>query len=199
METVYLICAILGGTLMLCQFVLTLIGLGGHHDFGGDHNDGIDAAHHDISHHHHEPGHSDESSWFFKLLTFRTIVAALLFFGLAGLAASARTPEAPLLPLSIALAAGGAAMAVVAWVMQSLAKLQSDGSVRIERALGAPATVYLTIPAQNSGAGKVHVKVQNRLMEYQAITSQHQELPTGANVVVVAVVSPSTLEVAQAD
>src|SRR5207302_3380790 len=119
--------------------------------------------------------------------------------GLAGLAASARTPEAPLLPLSIALAAGGAAMAVVAWVMQSLAKLQSDGSVRIERALGAPATVYLTIPARNSGAGKVHVKVQNRLMEYQAITSQHQELPTGANVVVVAVVSPSTLEVAQAD
>ena len=90
-------------------------------------------------------------------------------------------------------------LAVVAWVMQSLAKLQSDGSVRIERALGAPATVYLTIPAQNSGAGKVHVKVQNRLMEYQAITSQHQELPTGANVVVVAVVSPSTLEVAQAN
>src|SRR5438270_10932131 len=199
METVYLICAILGGTLMLCQFVLTLVGLGGHHDLGGDHtSDGGDVQH-DLGHYHHEPGHHEESSWFFKLLTFRTIVAALLFFGLAGLAASARVTQGPLLPLAMAVAAGGAAMAVVAWVMQTLAKLQTDGSVRIERAVGAPATVYLTLPAQNSGAGKVHVKVQNRLMEYQAITSQHQELPTGANVVVVAVVSPSTLEVAQAN
>jgi hypothetical protein len=82
--------------------------------------------------------------------------------------------------------------------MQSLAKLHSDGTVRIERALGAPATVYLTIPGQKSGAGKVQVKVQNRLVEYQAITSQQQELSTGANVVVVAVVNPGTVEVAQA-
>ena len=196
METVYLVCAILGGTLMLCQFVLTLIGLGGHHEIGGDHDGDAGAPHQDVGH-HHEPGHSDENAWFFKLLTFRTIVAAVLFFGLAGLGASARIAEPPLLPLLIAVAAGGAAMVVVAWVMQALAKLQSDGSVRIERAVGAPATVYLTIPAQKGGAGKVQVKVQNRLMEYQAITSQLQELPTGASVVVVGVVSPGTVEVAQ--
>jgi hypothetical protein len=196
METVYLVCAILGGTLMLCQFVLTLLGLGGHHEIGGDHDGGAGAPHQDVGH-HHELGHSDENAWFFKLLTFRTIVAAVLFFGLAGLGASARIVEPPLLPLAIAVAAGGAAMVVVAWVMQALAKLQSDGSVRIERAVGAPATVYLTIPAQKGGAGKVQVKVQNRLMEYQAITSQLQELPTGASVVVVAVVSPGTVEVAQ--
>ena len=88
-------------------------------------------------------------------------------------------------------------MVLVAWVMQTLAKLQTDGSVRIERAVGAPAKVYLTIPAQKGGAGKVHVKVQNRLMEYQAVTSQ-RELPTGANVVVLGVVSPGTVEVAEA-
>ena len=115
METVYLICAILGGTLMLCQFVLTLVGLGGHHDLGGDHtSDGGDVQH-DLGHYHHEPGHHEESSWFFKLLTFRTIVAALLFFGLAGLAASARVTQGPLLPLAIAVAAGGAAVLFLAW------------------------------------------------------------------------------------
>ena len=53
-------------------------------------------------------------------------------------------------------------MAVVAWVMQSLAKLQSDGSVRIERALGAPATVYLTIPAQNSSSAPTYQKRRSR-------------------------------------
>ena len=197
METVYLICAILGGTLMLCQFVLALIGLGGHHDLGGDHADDPGDTQHETGHFHQQPGHHEEGSWFFKLLTFRTIVAALLFFGLAGVAASARVTQGPLLPLAIAVAAGGAAMVTVAWVMQTLAKLQSDGSVRIERAVGAPAKVYLTIPGQRGGAGKVHVKVQNRLMEYQAVTAQ-RELPTGADVVVLGVVSPGTVEVAEA-
>ncbi|HEV3119291.1 MAG TPA: hypothetical protein VGY58_19710 [Gemmataceae bacterium] len=195
METVYLVCAILGGTLMLCQFLLTLVGIGEHHDLGGDHGAGLGDTHHEIGH-HHQPGHDEESAWFVKLLTFRAITAALLFFGLAGLAASARISESALVPLGIAVAAGAAALMAVAWVMQMLAKLQSDGSVRIARAVGAPATVYLTIPAQKNGAGKVHVKVQNRTMEYQAVTSQEQDLPTGAHVVVVAVVNPGMVEVA---
>src|SRR5439155_2838603 len=121
METVYLICAILGGTLMLCQFVLAIIGLGGHHDLGDDHADDAGDTQHETGHFHHQPGHHEEGSWFFKLLTFRTIVAALLFFGLGGLAASARLTQGPLLPLAVATAAGGAAMVLVAWVMQTLA------------------------------------------------------------------------------
>ena len=34
METVYLASAVVGGTLLVCQFVMTLLGLG-HHDIGG--------------------------------------------------------------------------------------------------------------------------------------------------------------------
>ena len=43
--------------------------------------------------------------------------------------------------------------------------------------------------------GKVHINVQNRTLEYHAVTSQEQ-LPTGAKIVVVGIVSADTVEVA---
>ena len=43
METFYTLCAVIGGTVLVCQFLLTLLGLGGGHDGGGDH--GFDAGH----------------------------------------------------------------------------------------------------------------------------------------------------------
>lgn len=195
LETIYLICAALGATVMVCQFALTLIGLGGHHDFGGGDHD----LSHDVGHDaaHHEAGHGHESSWFAGVLTFRTIVAALTFFGLGGLTTSAGNWP-PLITVLAALACGVAAMFLVAWIMQSLAKLQAEGNVRIDRAVGKTGTVYLTVPGQKAGAGKVTLNLQNRTVEYQAVTSLG-ELPTGAKVVVVAVVSPDTVEVAPAN
>lgn len=187
MDTIFLICAAIGGTLLLCQVVLMVLGFGGHHDFGhGDHDLG-----------HHEPGHEAESSWFSNLLTFRTIVAALTFFGLAGLTASAGKAEPPQ-ALLIAVVAGAGALFLVAWLMRSLRNLRSDGTVHVERTVGQSGTVYLTVPGRKAGAGKVTLTLQNRTMEYQAITAD-QELPTGARVVVVSVVGPDTVEVIPAN
>ncbi len=189
----YLVCAALGGTVMVCQFVMTLIGLGGDHDLGGDHGDiGHDVGH-DVAHGHHEVGHEHASSWFVGVLTFRTLVAAITFFGLGGLAASVQDIGEPL-ELLIGLAAGVAALFLVAWMMKSLARLQAEGTVRIDRAVGKIGTVYLPIPGQKAGAGKVHLSLQNRTVEYQAVTSQ-ESLPTGAKVVVVAVTGSDTVEV----
>lgn len=187
MDTIFLVCAAIGGTLLLCQVVLMVLGLGGHNDFGhGAHVLG-----------HHEPGHEAESSWFANLLTFRTIVAALTFFGLAGLTASAGKAEPPQ-ALLIAVAAGAGALFLVAWLMRTLRNLRSDGTVHVERAVGKSGTVYLTVPGRKAGAGKVTLTLQNRTMEYQAITAD-QELPTGAKVVVLSVVSPDTVEVIPAN
>src|SRR5262249_51819558 len=35
LNTIYDVCAVLGGTLLICQFVLSLLGLGQHHEIGG--------------------------------------------------------------------------------------------------------------------------------------------------------------------
>lgn len=222
MTHLFLICAVVGGTVLLCQLVLTLVGLAGHAmdfdasgDFHGDvgtdfHADtagfhGVDAAghdgdataiHHDAAGADTQQGHANghvSSSWLFAMISFRTVVAALTFFGLAGLAAQSAGVSRPTV-LLIALAAGMGAMYGVYWMMQTLARLRAEGTVRIDRAIGREATVYLTIPGQHSGAGKIHINLQNRTMEYRAITSG-DPLPTGAKVVVVNVVASDTLEV----
>jgi hypothetical protein len=199
METVYTICAIVGGALIVCQFLLTLLGLGGHHDVGGHdvggHDfTGHDAAGHDTAtDHSHDGSQHGQSNRLLGVLTFRTVVAGLAFFGLAGLAAS----EADLGPApaaALAVAAGLAALFLVAWLMRTLGRMNVDGTARIERAVGATGTVYLSIPGARAGAGKVHVSVQHRTMEYKAVTARDQ-LPTGAKVVVVSVVAADTVEV----
>lgn len=197
METVYMICAAVGGTLIVCQFLMSLLGMGGDHDAGGHDMGGHDVvAGHDVGG-THEVGHGSEPAWYFSMLTFRTLTAATAFFGLAGLAAS-RAELEPFPALAVSFGAGMAALLVVGWIMRLLVKLNLDGTIRIERSLGARGTVYLPIPAAKAGAGKVLVSVLHRTIEYKAITSQ-QQLPTGAKIVVVGVVGPDTVEVASSN
>lgn len=184
MDTVYLVCALIGGTLLVGQVLLSLFGVGDH---DGD-------VHHDFNV-HHDVSHDHEGAWFVGLLTFRAVVAALTFFGLVGLAATTNFPDQPQgTTLVISLAAGAGALLAVSWLMRMLHRLRAEGTVRIERAVGENGTVYLKIPGQKTGVGKVSLSLQNRTVEYQAVTP-HDELPTGAKVRVVAIVSSDTVEV----
>ena len=198
MQWVYSVAAVLGGTVMLCQFAMTLLGLG--HDTdglgGGGHDLGHDLGHAGSADHHGGDQHAHESTGLFKILTVRTVVAALTFFGLAGLAASSND-VGPAPTFVISLATGGGAMYGVFWMMQAIQRMQSDGTARIERAIGLIGSVYLRIPANNAGTGKVHLNLQSRTMEYQARTTA-EALPTGAKIVVVAVAGPDTVEVRRA-
>jgi hypothetical protein len=184
MDTVFLVCAALGGTLLLCQFLLAVLGLG-HHDIDHDHDFGHD--------HDHAVDHDHESSWYAGLLTIRTVLTALTFFGLGGLVALEANLDSSA-ALGIAVLSGVGVLFLVAWLMKSMHHLKADGTVHIERAVGKTGTIYLSVPANQAGAGKVTVKVQNRTVEYQAITRQ-EALATGTPVQVVAVISPDTVEV----
>jgi hypothetical protein len=199
MESFYIACAAVGGTLILCQFLLGLLGLG-HHELGGDHDMGGDhdvGADHDTGHGegHHEHGHGGGHAWLVGVLTFRTLAAAVTFFGLGGWLAVKQEHFAGPQSLLFAIVAGGAALFAVAWLMRSLSRLQAEGNVHIDRAVGKTGTIYLPVPGNKAGAGKVHLNLQNRTVEYQAVTSENP-LPTGAKVVVVGVVSADTVEVA---
>jgi hypothetical protein len=134
------------------------------------------------------------SNWLFGVITFRTMVAALAFFGLGGLAAEYATWERGSTML-LALACGAAAMFLVHGIMRGLHRLSEDGTVRIGSSVGEIGSVYLRIPGQRSGVGKVTVNVQGRSMEFEAVTS-HAALPTGARVIVTDVLDGETVEVA---
>ena len=192
MPTLYLICALIGGTVLVCQFVMTLFGLGADDfDFDTDVDvpDNVDFS--DGSH-HGMAGHG--STWIFTIISFKAVVAALAFFGIAGLAANSGELM-PLPTLAIAVVCGFAAMVMIHWMMKGLHKLNQDGSLRIDQSVGHRGMVYIPIPASRSGEGKIQLKLQNRIVELKAMTSQAKMLPTGARVVISRVLTPSTVEV----
>jgi len=195
MDILFLACAIFGGTVLVAQF---LLGFGGGHEDGAegteDAPDQVSGVHDAGDAHGAASDHAHHgSTWMFGVLSFRTVMIGLTFFGLTGKAASASGFELHW-PLVIAVASGLAAMYGVFFLMRGLYKLTADGTERIGSSVGEEATVYLTIPAHNAGAGKVHVPVQNRLLEYEAMTSG-EKLATGTRVVVVGVLGPDRVEV----
>jgi len=227
MTVVFVVCTAVGVTVLVLQFLLALVGLGGDalgidvphdfgHDLGGADHDfsGADhdlapgemhgdadhdgpAAEHGAGHapfQHSAAGHAPHgSTWLFQVLSLRTIVAALAFFGLAGLAAEAAecTPWSTLL---IAAAAGLGAMYAVYAMLRGMRSLRAEGTARIHRAVGRQATVYLHIPAQQKGAGKIQINLQNRTVEYLA-TTPGDAIPSGAAVVVTKVLGADTVQV----
>jgi hypothetical protein len=198
MNAFFVICAVAGGTILICQFVMMLVGVGGDlTDLGG--GDGhIELGGHDVDvsspDGHDALGHHG-STWLFGVLSFRTLVAAATFFGLGGLAAGS-LGQGSLVQGLAAMASGVAAMYVVHAVLTLFAKLAEDGTVRITRAVGSEATVYLPIPPNRTGTGKIHLSLQHRLMEYPAVTGNGEKLAAGSKVVVTGVVGTDTLEVA---
>jgi membrane protein implicated in regulation of membrane protease activity len=193
----FLICAVVGGTVLICQFVLTLVGLGGDHGFDFAHDVPHDFAG-DVGHDVHAGGGHDAqghhgSSWLFAVISFRTLVAAATFFGLAGLAA--QSAEQPIgVQLLLATVAGLAAMYGVHWMVRTMGRLGEDATMRIHHALGKEGTVYIPIAPSRAQAGKIQLNVNNRLVEYEAITSAPEKLATGTKVRVVGIAG-TTLEV----
>jgi membrane protein implicated in regulation of membrane protease activity len=189
MTTIFLTCAVVGGTILLFQFVLTFVGFGdGGLEGADDLPDSIDLDFDgDL-----DVGDPHGSSDLFGVLSFRTITAALTFFGLAGMAAQSGGLTLPV-QLTVAIGAGAGAMYSVYYMMRGIYRLGQSGNLQITNAVGKTATVY--IPIGVDGQGKVQVKVQDRLVEFAAVNASDHALATGAKVVVVGVVSGNTLKV----
>lgn len=191
----YFICAVFGGTMMILQLVMMLIGIGGDMDgdAGGDSFDsGGDDLGGDADTDAHVGEHSSTAD-VFKMLSLRTIIAGIAFFGLGGMAGLLGTEN---FGLSILFAVGSALIAIyiVYYLYSTIARLKSDGSISEKTLVGSFGNVYFRIPGEGAGAGKVLVVQQERTMEYEAITSG-PELKSGTPIVVIRVVSPTTVEV----
>lgn len=171
LSTIFLVSAIGGGALLVLQILVTLIG--GDSDVDGDLDGGLDG---------------DAGG-----LSFRTVVAFVTFFGIAGKAALAGG-MGPWAALGVAVAAGSLAFWLVGLAMLQLSRLRSSGNVQIENAVGVEARVYLAIPGERSGTGRVTVPVQGRTVQYKAVT-RGPEIATGQFCKVVAVHAGDTLEV----
>ena len=172
---IFLGSAAVGGLLLLVQVVLSLLG----GDADGDVPDGVD-------------GHADvlESQ---GTVSFRTVVAFLTFFGIGGMAADS-AGLGPMASSLLAVLSGSLAFWLMALALAQLHRLRSSGNVDVKNAFGVEGKVYLTIPAERSGVGRVTLPIQGRTNQFLAIT-RGRRLETGALCRVVAIHAGDTVEV----
>jgi hypothetical protein len=185
MQFAYMACAAAGGTVLVLQMLLMMIGVGdGHPDMDLHHGFDSGGAH----------DASDHPEHVFSLFSIRAIAAFFTFFGLTGWLGTSSGWN-PIVTLFAAVGAGLAVMVLVALMMRAQSKLTSQGNLDPKNAVGLSARVYLRIPAANGGFGKVQVKLQGRTAEFSACTAG-PELATGALVRLTRMQTPDTFEVA---
>lgn len=86
----------------------------------------------------------------------------------------------------LAVAFGFMALVGIAYLMKLTMKLQSNGTLDLGYAIGKVGTVYIPIPADMKGSGKVNLTVQERFIEIDAMTKADRRIATGESVRVVA-------------
>jgi membrane protein implicated in regulation of membrane protease activity len=176
-QKVFLFCALVGGIIFVLRMVLMVMGLSHDVDDGGlDHVDGH--------------GDSDAS---FKLFSLHGLTCFFMMFGLVGLGLSRQFWVPDVLAAAIGTIAGLFTFWVIAKLFSSMTKLQSDGTLKLSNAIGQQGKVYLTIPAE--GTGQVQVAFQGRLMIYDAISANKEEIKTGDQIVVIDIAGGNILVV----
>ena len=105
-----------------------------------------------------------------------------------------RRGDGTIIATLVGLVGGAVALVGVAAIVKMFGRLERDATLSLGSAVGTTGTVYLSIPGQRAGPGKVHVNVQSRLVECLAVTDE-DALPTGASVLVVDVEGRDTVVV----
>lgn len=169
LNTIYLVCAVAGGTILVLRIILMMIGI----DQGDAPDVSVEA---DVS--------VDGVGAGLNFLSLQSIAGFFTMFGLVGLGLLEINVH-PLWSMVGALAAGVFTAWVTGMIFLQMRRLQSEGTLVISNAVGQVGTVYLTIPEK--GSGVITVSVQGAQRTLDAVSEHGQRIPTGSMVRVVAV------------
>lgn len=174
-EIIYWAATIIGGTLFILRLIMMFMG-------GSTGEDALDSA--------VETDSVSDTDLGFKLMSVQGLTSFFMMFGLVGLALL--RADLPILVTVVGgIVAGLATVAVTGLIFTQMKKLQTDGTVNIENAVGKDGSVYLTVP--QSGTGQVQIIVQGSLKIFDAVSSNKSMIATGERVRVVGVASGNTL------
>jgi len=178
-QQVFWVVAGISSALFVVLFGLSLLGI----DSDADADVDIDLD--------HDAGHDFSLDKDFSAFSIRSIIAFLTFFGWTGvyLLSTGSTVTAAIL---VATLSGAAAMFVVAYMIYKFAQLEKSTTVNVYNALDHTGEVYLSIPQNLEGKGKIHIVVDGSLHEFEA-TTNGALLPTGTHVRVVDVLEDQIL------
>lgn len=189
-------CAIAASVVFIIQNALMLLGLGGM-DADADADVSTDFDVHADGDADVSTGHSGHegtlgSAGIFSLFTLRNFINFFLGFGWGGISLAPVVHSKALLVL-LSFAIGVLFVAVFAVLMRMMLKLEKSGNFKIQECVGQTASVYLRIPGNHSGAGKVQISIHGSVYELNAFTDSPEQLATGSRVKVIDIIDSGSL------
>lgn len=172
--------AIFSSVIFFIQTVLSFMGIG-----DSDVDASVDS---DVS------GDASDDAGAIHLLSFRNIIYFLFGMGWAGVSLWHTITNRTILVI-VSLLVGCLFVAIFIAIFRGMMKLQHNGAFDIDDALGKTVDVYLRIPPQRQGQGKVQVSFNGSIQELDAQTDSETMIPSGAKVQVVEVLHKKILVV----
>lgn len=128
-----------------------------------------------------------------NLYTFRNLVNFLLGMSWTAILLQEQIASKALLMI-IAFVVGALLVFAVMMMFKGLSKMQQSGNIDVYKsAIGCNGKVYLTVPAERKGIGKVQININNSVREYDALTDSEDDLKTGTSIKVTEVLDTNTL------
>lgn len=165
----YWICATFGSIVFIVQFIMFLCGGFGIGDIHPD-SAGMDGT----------DSHLDSGFGDFKLISARSVMAFVTFFGWGGVIFG---KHGGLGGFFAALICGFVMMLLTALTVYMVFKLQQSGNIMPDDYINCRGNVYFGIPGNKSGTGKVSVTVKGCQRQVDAMAEE--EIPTGTPIVIV--------------
>lgn len=128
----------------------------------------------------------------FQMLSLKNIIGFFTMFGWSGLGFLS-AGLAPFLVILFSFICGFLMMLAMATLFYFMSKLAESGNMNIRNAVGRTGDVYLTIPANRQGMGKIQITVQGTLQTLDAVTDDAEVIPTSSIIEVIGVINNQIL------
>ncbi|GGA86957.1 hypothetical protein GCM10008015_29560 [Flavobacterium palustre] len=120
----------------------------------------------------------------FQLFSLRNLINFLLGFSWTGISFY-NTINNPTLLIIISVVVGCLFVYLFFIIIKQVQKLEEDNSFKIQNTLNKSAEVYLTIPENKTGKGKIMISINGAFHELEAMTEHAEKINSGSVVKVV--------------
>lgn len=127
----------------------------------------------------------------FQLFSLRNLINFLLGFGWSGISLWNSFENKTLL-IIVSVLVGLVFLFAFFFIIKQLMKLQEDNSFKIKSTLNKTGTVYITIPTNKTGSGKIQISIKGSVQELHAATNG-EEIPSGTLVKVIDIIDDNLL------
>lgn len=176
LEQIYWLVAIPSTLIFIVLLIMTIVGA----DVGGDVETDMDTA------------LADGDVISFQFLSLKNIIGFFTMFGWSGLGFY-HAGLSVWLVIVLSVLCGLLMMMAMAALFYFMSRLAEDGTLKMSSAIGRPGEVYLTIPAQRRGLGKVQLTIQGALQTLDAVTDEPEPISTSSIIEVIDVIAGQIL------